>query len=96
MEIKTPGIWVHHHLPAPGWFELIEALRAFRLRRLDLSWVEGLFVNCGFYAEGMLVDGSQNVILREARVHEYILHGYGPNPVGPDRNAAEKWDAELW
>jgi hypothetical protein len=96
MEIETPGTWVHHPLAAPGWLELIEALRAFRLRCLDIFCVEGLFANLDLFVEGMYVDGSKSVILREARVHDYILHGYGPNPVGPDRDAVANWDAELW
>ncbi len=72
----------------PKWIELVETMRELRLQRLDLCGLEGF--GCNF-----LVAGSENTNLILARIHDYILHGYGDNPLGPNVDA-NNWDAELW
>lgn len=82
---QLPGDWV----AAAGWIEVVDVMRALRLQRLDLSGLEGTGTN-------YLLAGSENTNLRLARVYDYVLHGYGPNPLGPDQRDVENWDAELW
>jgi hypothetical protein len=94
IEISVRGYSVDPFVPreaAPAWIGLIETLRAYRLRRLDLSCLEGLGASYNFY-----LAGSENTNLKLARVYDYVLHGYGPNPLGPDQEDVELWDDELW
>jgi hypothetical protein len=72
----------------PGWMEVLETMRELRLRRLDMSGLEGIGTD-------FLMAGSENMDLLLTRVYDYVLYGYGPNPLGPDKRDAESWDAEL-
>jgi hypothetical protein len=78
---------------SPGWFEVIEAMRALRLQRLELSRVEGPIA---IYESPYSRIDKLRADPREAKVYAYILHGYGPNPFGPDSHNVDSWDAELW
>jgi hypothetical protein len=96
IEMKPIRLWISQFpsmISAPGWFEMIEAMRALRLQQLELSRVEGLTSMWQPWYSGPYDPEAE---LREAKVYAYIKHGYGPNPFGPDRDKVDSWDAELW
>lgn len=100
IEIKNPDIWVDpNRIGRPvdlKWVELIEIMRALRLRRLNLYGLEGFGCDFKGFGYDFNVAGSDNTNLLLARVHDYLLHGYGDNPFGLNRDAIDDWDAELW
>lgn len=100
IEIKNPDIWVDpYRIGRPvglKWVELIETMRALRLQRLNLCGLEGFGCDFRGFGYDFNIAGSENTNLLLARVHDYILHGYGDNPLGPNRDANDDWDAELW
>lgn len=78
--------------PDPRWIECVEVMRRLKLQRLHLKGIEGFGHNpCRF--------GSENEDLTLSRIHDYIIYGYGDNPL-PTRNPVElnglEWDRELW
>ncbi|KUJ12450.1 uncharacterized protein LY89DRAFT_738239 [Mollisia scopiformis] len=96
IEIKTSHVawdwststWTAH----PDWVQCIETMRQLKLQRLVLRGIEGF----GHWSD---LYGSENQDLTLARIHDYILHGYGDNPL-PTRLPLEKnnlaWDEEFW
>lgn len=73
----------------PGWIELVEDMRSMRLRRLHLYGIKafGIAVNCY---------GDKSYMQSFSRFMDYILHGYGNNPILRDNEAWREWDEELW
>lgn len=78
--------------PHPQWVQCIEVMRRLKLRRLRLRGIEG-------FGHQEVRYGSENEDLTLSRIHDYILYGYGDNPL-PTRTPVEMnglaWDAELW
>ncbi|KAH7346317.1 hypothetical protein BKA65DRAFT_274708 [Rhexocercosporidium sp. MPI-PUGE-AT-0058] len=77
------------------WTEVLEVLRGYQLNRLSLKGVEGFGI---YYSR----HGSENEDLLLARIHDYVLHGYGRNPLaqlrkdGQCQGSSPDWDEELW
>lgn len=78
--------------PDPQWVLCIKGMKDLKLRRLYLQDIEG-------FGHAEYRYGSENEDLTLSRIHDYILYGYGDNPL-PTRRPVElnglAWDAELW
>jgi hypothetical protein len=80
---------VHPGNAFPGWMEVLETMRALRLRRLDWSGLEGIGTD-------LLMAGHENMNLLLTRVYEYVLYGYGLNPLRPDKGVTKILDADSF
>lgn len=74
--------------PPAAWVQVAELMRGMRLLRLDLRDVEG-------FRNDYTLPGREFVDLLYPRLHDYILHGYGANPLIHGR-LNDEWDMELW
>ncbi|CZR52386.1 uncharacterized protein PAC_02263 [Phialocephala subalpina] len=78
--------------PDPQWIQCVETMNALKLHRLDLRGIEGFGCDYSRY-------GSENENLTLARIHDYVLHGYGDNPLPtrlPLKENGLSWDREFW
>lgn len=76
----------------PQWVQCVEVMRDLKLRRLQLQGVEG-------FGHDSNRHGSENEDLTLSRIYDYILYGYGDNPLLTRRPVEVNglaWDAELW
>ncbi|PVH78445.1 hypothetical protein DL98DRAFT_516772 [Cadophora sp. DSE1049] len=77
------------------WIEILEVLRSYKLKRLDLKGIEGFGICYHRH-------GSENENLLLASIHHYVLHGYGHNPLlqlkqnNKSQGLSPDWDQELW
>ncbi|KAL2069491.1 hypothetical protein VTL71DRAFT_14170 [Oculimacula yallundae] len=82
-------------LPSLPWMEALEVMRSYRLRRVHLKGIEGFCVGYHRY-------GVENESRTLASIHDYVLHGYGHNPLLQIRSrtrldgSSPDWDEELW
>lgn len=82
--------------PTVEWEPAVNLMRRMQLKRLDLIGIEGF----GRHVERF---GDENQNLRLSAIQDYILHGYGDNPLRQDQNMLDywyqptrEWDKELW
>ena len=74
----------------PGWIQLVEDLRSLRLWRLEFYVIDEFDLDFGF-------DGDESPKEHLAsRIMDYVLHGYGINPLLQNDKALMDWDVELW
>lgn len=94
IEIETGhDLWVDSvWTPHPQWVQCIEAMRGLKLRRLHLQGIEGFVHTPERF-------GSENENLTLSRIHDYILYGYGDQPLmtrtGYGSNGSWNWDSEM-
>lgn len=78
--------------PDPEWVQCVETMRGLKLHRLGLCGIEGFGCDYSRF-------GNENENLTLARIHDYILHGYGDSPL-PTRPLVKEnglgWDREFW
>ncbi|KAF8858032.1 hypothetical protein BDZ45DRAFT_411209 [Acephala macrosclerotiorum] len=78
--------------PDPEWVQCVEIMRGLKLHRLEIRGIEGFGCNYSRF-------GNENENLTLARIHDYILHGYGDNPLPtrlPVKENGLSWDQEFW
>lgn len=68
--------------------QVAELMKKMRLLRLGLRNVEG-------FRNGYTLPGREFVDLLYPRLYDYILHGYGANPLVHGR-LNDEWDKEFW
>jgi hypothetical protein len=73
----------------PEWIQILELMRSKRLRKLDLRDIEG-------FQKYWTLPGREFTNLLYPDILNYVLHGYGENPLVVSESQRDDWDNELW